>query len=117
MIGTGRREASVRRFSVVDGINKKGGFPMNNDELIKEARRFIERRIDELYGDPGTALACEVLYQVLDKLTPLKPCPFCGSEAREIINYIRCINPDCGATIKPDNVKKWNRRANEEEAQ
>ena len=56
----------------------------------------------------------------------LKPCPFCGSEARIVTNNagsvrIKCTNIyKCGARqewwgMEEDAIKAWNRRAGEAE--
>ncbi len=54
------------------------------------------------------------------KLVKLKPCPFCGGEARRIKNfvyYVACSNPKClvvpytfGYNRQSDATKAWNKR-------
>lgn len=62
-------------------------------------------------------------------MVKLKPCPFCGGEAKVrgnmlvVSSYsVVCLNEKCGAHIffygaernKETNVRRWNRRAKDE---
>jgi len=60
--------------------------------------------------------------EIVFRMPPIKPCPFCGTEARVEGNdrkWVRCKNPACKATCDDisftvnEAIDKWNRRFEE----